>query len=77
MGRPDMVYFKFINNLVTGELIQIYNMGDMYRDFTYVDDIVTEIVNVMQKTPEGTEDGAPYKVYNIGNNEAFKSYEFC
>ncbi|BDC92621.1 GDP-mannose 4,6-dehydratase [Treponema bryantii] len=69
MGRPDMAYFKFTNKLVKGEPIQIYNMGDMYRDFTYVDDIVTGIVNVMQKTPEETEDGAPYKVYNIGNNK--------
>lgn len=43
MGRPDMAYFKFTNKLVKGEPIQIYNMGDMYRDFTYVDDIVTEL----------------------------------
>ena len=69
MGRPDMAYFKFTNKLVKGEPIQIYNMGDMYRDFTYVDDIVTGIVNVMQKTPELTDDGVPYKVYNIGNNK--------
>ena len=69
MGRPDMAYFKFTNKLVKGKPIQIYNMGDMYRDFTYVDDIVTGIVNVMQKTPELTEDGVPYKVYNIGNNK--------
>ena len=69
MGRPDMAYFKFTNKLVKGEPIQIYNMGDMYRDFTFVDDIVTGIVNVMQKTPVETEDGAPYKVYNIGNNK--------
>ena len=69
MGRPDMAYFKFTNKLVKGEPIQIYNMGDMYRDFTYVDDIVTGIVNVMQKTPGLTEDGVPYKVYNIGNNK--------
>lgn len=69
MGRPDMAYFKFTNKLVKGEPIQIYNMGDMYRDFTFVDDIVTGIVNVMQKTPSETEDGAPYKVYNIGNNK--------
>ncbi|MBB5225263.1 NAD-dependent epimerase/dehydratase family protein [Treponema ruminis] len=68
MGRPDMAYFKFTNKLVKGEAIQIYNMGDMYRDFTYIDDIVTGILNVMQKTPAETEDGAPYKVYNIGNN---------
>lgn len=69
MGRPDMAYFKFTNKLVKGEPIEIYNMGDMYRDFTYIDDIVTGIVNVMQKSPDETEDGAPYKVYNIGNNK--------
>ena len=69
MGRPDMAYFKFTNKLVKGEPIQIYNMGDMWRDFTYVDDIVTGIVNVMQKIPVETEDGALYKVYNIGNNK--------
>lgn len=69
MGRPDMAYFKFTNKLVKDEPIQIYNNGDMYRDFTYIDDIVTGIVNVMQKTPIETEDGAPYKIYNIGNNK--------
>lgn len=69
MGRPDMAYFKFTNKLVKGEPIQIYNNGDMYRDFTYVDDIVSGIINVMKKSPDETEDGAPYKVYNIGNNQ--------
>lgn len=68
-GRPDMAYFKFTNKLVKGEPIQIYNNGDMYRDFTYIDDIVSGIVNVMQKPPKETEDGAPYKIYNIGNNK--------
>ncbi|MBQ5999378.1 MAG: GDP-mannose 4,6-dehydratase [Treponema sp.] len=69
IGRPDMAYFKFTNKLVKNEPIEIYNMGDMYRDFTYIDDIVTGIVSVMQKTPDETEDGAPYKIYNIGNNK--------
>ena len=64
-----MAYFKFTDKLVKGEPIQIYNNGDMYRDFTYIDDIVTGIVNVMQKSPSETEDGAPYKIYNIGNNK--------
>ncbi len=41
----------------------------MKRDFTYIDDIVTGVVNVMGKVPTETEDGAPYKVYNIGNNK--------
>jgi len=69
IGRPDMAYFKFTNKLVKKEPIEIYNNGDMYRDFTYIDDIVTGIVNVIQKTPDETEDGAPYKIYNIGNNK--------
>ena len=55
MGRPDMAYFKFTDKLVKGEPIQIYNMGDMWRDFTYIDDIVTGIINVMQKSPDETE----------------------
>ena len=67
-GRPDMAYFKFTNKIVKGEKIQIYNNGDMKRDFTFIDDIVNGIVAVMQKTPELTEDGVPYKVYNIGNS---------
>lgn len=67
-GRPDMAYFKFTDKLVRGEPIQIYNNGDMYRDFTYIDDIVTGVTDVMQRTPDETEDGAPYKIYNIGNS---------
>lgn len=67
-GRPDMAYFKFTNKIVKGEPIQIYNNGDMKRDFTYVDDIVRGVAAVMQKIPEKTEDGVPYKVYNIGNS---------
>lgn len=68
-GRPDMAYFGFTNKLVKGEKIQIYNYGDMYRDFTYIDDIVTGIVHVMGKAPAPTDDGVKYKVYNIGNNQ--------
>ncbi len=69
MGRPDMAYFSFTNKLVKGEKIQLFNYGDMKRDFTYIDDIVTGVVNVMRKPPAETQDGAPYKVYNIGNNK--------
>ncbi|MBR4893406.1 MAG: SDR family NAD(P)-dependent oxidoreductase [Clostridia bacterium] len=68
MGRPDMAYFGFTNKLIKGEKIQIFNFGDMKRDFTYVDDIVEGIVNVMKKPPLKNEDDAFYKVYNIGNN---------
>lgn len=67
-GRPDMAYFKFTDSLVRGEPIEIYNNGDMYRDFTYIDDIVEGVIRVMGRSPDETADGAPYKIYNIGNN---------
>jgi len=75
-GRPDMAYFKFTNKLVKGEKIQIYNFGDMYRDFTYIDDIVTGVINVMQKAPKPNEEGVKYKVYNIGNNSPESLMDF-
>ncbi|HKL42449.1 MAG TPA: SDR family NAD(P)-dependent oxidoreductase [Clostridia bacterium] len=75
-GRPDMAYFKFTNKLVKGEMIQIYNYGDMYRDFTYIDDIVTGVINVMNKAPEPNKDGVKYKVYNIGNNSPESLMDF-
>jgi len=68
-GRPDMAYFKFTNKMVKGEKIQIYNHGDMYRDFTYIDDIVDGISKVMTTPPNIDEDGVKYKIYNIGNNK--------
>ena len=69
MGRPDMAYFGFTDKIVRGQKIQIYNYGDMYRDFTYVDDIVTGVLHVMNKAPEENEEGIKYKIYNIGNNQ--------
>ena len=68
-GRPDMAYFGFTNKLVKGEKIQIFNYGNMSRDFTYIDDIITGVMDVMKKIPDETEDGVKYKVYNIGNNQ--------
>ena len=76
MGRPDMAYFKFAKKIMKGEPIQIYNNGDMYRDFTYVDDIVEGIVNILPHTPEADELGAYYKVYNIGNNKPEKLMDY-
>lgn len=57
MGRPDMAYFGFTNKIVKGKKIQIFNHGDMYRDFTYIDDIVTGVVNVMKKPPKKMKKG--------------------
>ena len=68
MGRPDMAYFKFTDRIVRGEPIQIYNMGNMRRDFTYVDDIVTGIEAVMGQPPAESETGVHHTVYNIGNS---------
>lgn len=75
-GRPDMAYFGFTNKLREGKTIQIFNYGNCKRDFTYIDDIVTGVVNVMGKAPAETEDGAPYKVYNIGNNNPENLLDF-
>jgi len=66
LGRPDMAYFGFTNKMMKGETIQIFNNGDMKRDFTYVDDIVTGIVNMLCTPPTGED---PAVVYNIGNNQ--------
>ena len=73
-GRPDMFYFSATQKLAAGKTIQIFNYGDMKRDFTYVDDIVEGILRVMQGAPEkkNGEDGLPlppYAVYNIGGGQ--------
>lgn len=75
-GRPDMAYFKFTKKIMAGDAIQVYNNGDMYRDFTYVDDIVKGIENILCNPPEENAKGARYKLYNIGNNKPVKLMEF-
>ena len=75
-GRPDMAYFKFTNKIMKGEPITIFNQGDMYRDFTYVDDIVTGIQNMLCNPPKANEEGDRYKIYNIGNNHPEKLMTF-
>lgn len=69
MGRPDMAYFKFAKKIMAGEPIQIYNNGDMRRDFTYIDDIITGVENILCNPPAQDENGATYRIYNIGNNQ--------
>jgi UDP-glucuronate 4-epimerase len=75
-GRPDMAYFSFTKAILEGKPIKVFNNGDMYRDFTYIDDIVTGIVNVMKSPPIKDENGTPYKLYNIGNNKPEKLMDF-
>lgn len=72
-GRPDMAYFSFTKKIMAGDSIDVYNNGDMLRDFTYIDDIVEGIIRIMNKAPEPQKSSitaavAPYKIYNIGNN---------
>lgn len=67
-GRPDMAYFKFADGIISGRPIQIYNCGDMERDFTYIDDAVEGIMCVIGKIPEADENGVRHKLYNIGNS---------
>lgn len=69
MGRPDMAYYKFAKKIMNGEPIQIYNNGDMRRDFTYIDDIIIGIENILCNPPAKDENGTAYKIYNIGNNK--------
>ncbi|AWV35470.1 SDR family NAD(P)-dependent oxidoreductase [Paenibacillus odorifer] len=77
MGRPDMAYFGFTQKYFAGESIKIFNNGDfkndLYRDFTYVDDIVEGIERLLSKAPT---EAVPHKVFNIGNNSPEKLMVF-
>jgi UDP-glucuronate 4-epimerase len=80
MGRPDMAYFGFTDRYFKGEPIRIFNNGDfehdLYRDFTYIDDIVEGIVRLLNNPPQKTEDSAAHTVFNIGNNKPEKLMTF-
>lgn len=86
-GRPDMAYFKFAEAILAGRPIDIYNHGEMYRDFTYVDDLVRGIRLLIDAAPVRPADGmvpagdslspvAPYRVVNIGNSEKVRLLDF-
>jgi len=79
-GRPDMAYYKFTQNILEGKEIELYGDGKMQRDFTYVDDIVEGVVRLTRypakpnpdwsgKKPDPATSPAPYRIYNIGNNQ--------
>ena len=67
-GRPDMAYFKFAEAILSGKPIDVYNNGDMSRDFTYIDDIVDGIQALVCAPPPFDAGAAPHRVYNLGNN---------
>lgn len=74
MGRPDMAYFKFTNKLVEGDSIRIYNYGECYRDFTYIDDIVEGVMRVIPRIPQSGD--TPVRLYNIGNGHPERLLDF-
>lgn len=71
-----MAYFKFAKKIMENEPIQIYNHGDMLRDFTYIDDIVKGIEGILNNPPMQDENGVAYKIYNIGNNKPEKLMDY-
>lgn len=72
-GRPDMALFKFTKKILAGEPIEVYNHGQLSRDFTYIDDIVNGVVSLVNKRPE---DEVPYAIYNIGRGMAIALEKF-
>lgn len=75
-GRPDMAYFGFSDRIMEEKPIKIFNQGNMYRDFTYIDDIVEGVVRMLNNPPASNEEGDCYKIYNIGNNKPEKLMDF-
>lgn len=86
-GRPDMAYFTFVQDILAGKPIKVFNHGEMERDFTYIDDIVESISLLITKVPIADENWdekrdtistsfAPYKIYNIGNNDPVNLMRF-
>ena len=85
-GRPDMALFKFTKSILEGSSIDVYNHGNMHRDFTYVSDIAEGVSRVVEMKPEGlseipdqlrtNESTAPFAIYNIGNGKTVKLMDF-
>ena len=86
-GRPDMAYFLFTKSILEGEKINIYNYGEMYRDFTFIDDIIESLTRIMKvppqknkkfnkKNPTSDSSWAPHRVFNIGNSDSIKLIDF-
>lgn len=86
-GRPDMAYFKFVQKILNNESIDVYNDGDMYRDFTYIDDIVTGIINAIDRpaqpnpnwsgdNPDPATSYAPWQLFNLGHGHPIKLMDF-
>jgi UDP-glucuronate 4-epimerase len=71
-GRPDMAYFKFADAIMNNRAIDVYNNGDMQRDFTYIDDIVDGIFSAVMQQPALSREGLSHRIYNLGHNHPEK-----
>jgi UDP-glucuronate 4-epimerase len=86
-GRPDMAYFKFTEAILAGRPIEVFNSGELWRDFTFVDDIVESVARLVSRpakpdptwsaaSPNPATSSAPYRVYNIGSQSPIKVLDF-
>ncbi|MEH7179365.1 NAD-dependent epimerase [Neobacillus vireti] len=83
-GRPDMAYYSFTKDIIEGNTINVYNNGDLRRDFTYIDDIVEGIIKLLDhppvpdtnRIPDPSTSHAPFKIYNIGNHNPVRLMDF-
>ncbi|MGQ0530505.1 MAG: NAD-dependent epimerase [Panacagrimonas sp.] len=86
-GRPDMAYYKFTRAMLAGEPIEVFNHGQMQRDFTYIDDVVDAVLRLLNQpalrnaawnatTPDPASSAAPYRLYNIGNHRPVSLLDF-
>ena len=75
-GRPDMAYFIFTRKILAGQPIRVFNHGDMRRDFTYIDDVVTGVINCLDRPPPGEGRGGFHRLYNLGNNRPERLLDF-
>ena len=74
-GRPDMAYYDFTRAIFAGEAIKVFNNGDMKRDFTWIGDVIAGVIAALDHPP-AKDDGAPCRLYNIGNHRAENLLDF-
>jgi UDP-glucuronate 4-epimerase len=75
-GRPDMAAYLFADAILAGRPIKVFNHGDMRRDFTFVDDIVSGVIGVLDNPPKDDGKAPPYRLYNIGNHRSERLMDF-
>jgi UDP-glucuronate 4-epimerase len=75
-GRPDMAYYMFTRDVLAGKPINVFNNGEMRRDFTYIDDVTRGVLSCLKSPPQRDQDDAPFAMYNIGNNRSENLMDF-